>query len=590
MISYLRVKNLASIEDAEMRFEAGFTVLTGETGAGKTALVEAIGLLLGDRADSMRIRQGEKTAQLECVFDLTGCDGIKDELVESGALDSDDDELMLGRFISTDTKGKCSVNGRLCPLSVLGDIGELIVDLHGQNTHQALMKAGTHRSYLDRFAGARHLQVMDEYHEYYQKMRNLESEKGRLGGIVEDVERQAGLLEYELQQIDEADLKEGELEELEEELSRIRHGKELYELGTDIEARLATGGKFPVTAVDMIDSAVADIKRMQSLDGAVSGLVERLESTAIEIEDIKSEIVLYLEELDVDPGRQQEVEGRINKIRDLARKFGGSIESVIAYREEADRKLREIMVSRDRINEIESELGATLNVLKELGEKLTDARKKAAKKLGREVDSQLAELEMSGSSFEVSVTGEGGNEGEEGESPKKPGPYGVDKVEFMFSPQKELPAMPLRRIASGGEMSRVMLALKIVLAAADRIPVLIFDEVDTGIGGETALKVGEKLYQLTRYHQVFCVTHQPQIAAYADTQHRVLKEEDPKEAPKTRIEPLSNDGRVDEICRMLGDSSGRRVTKDHARDLLKRSGARKSQLSAAESGVHASSL
>ncbi|MBN1289592.1 MAG: DNA repair protein RecN [Actinobacteria bacterium] len=588
MLTYLRVRNLASIEDVDMRFSKGFTVLTGETGAGKTALVEAIGLLLGDRADSMRIRQGESTAELECVFDFSEREEVKSELVHSGLLDPDDDELMLARSISSNGKGKCSVNGRLCPLSLLAEIGDVTVDLHGQNTHQALVKSGTHREYLDRYAGPAHIKAVGEYGKQYRKMKDLEQEKEKLGGFVDDIERQAELLAYELKQIDEAELKIGEIEVLEDELGRIRHGKELHELGMNIQSMLVMGENDTVAASELIDRSISDIKRMQKLDGTLAGLSGRLESMAFEMEDIKSELLSYIEELDIDPGRQQEVENRINGIRELMRKFGGSVESAITYREEAARKLEEIELSRERIGVIDSELGTALKVLAGLAGKLTVSRKKAAGRLGSEVKAQLEELEMGGSSFEVSVAAEDGSPPEERDSSLEPGPFGIDRVEFMFSPQKGLPAMPLKRIASGGEMSRVMLALKIVLAGSDRIPVLVFDEVDTGIGGETALKVGEKLFQLTGHHQVFCVTHQPQIASYADWQHRVMKIDDGV-AVKTSIELLSHDGRVEEICRMMGDSSGRKVTKDHAGDLLKRSEKKKGKTRKAETGAFSSS-
>ncbi|MBN2167756.1 MAG: DNA repair protein RecN [Actinobacteria bacterium] len=584
MLSYLRIRNLASIEDVDMRFDEGFTVLTGETGAGKTALVEGIGLLLGDRADSMRIRQGTNVAQIECVFDLSQRDEIKSELVRSGLLDPDDDELMIARSISANGKGKCSVNGRLCPLSLLAETGDVIVDLHGQNTHQALVRAGTHREYLDRFAGPDHLGTVGEYGELYSRMKDLGHEKEKLGGFVDDIERQAELLAYELEQIDEAGLKTGEIEVLEEELSRIRYGKELHELGMNVQSMLVTGENYPFSAGEMVDRSIADIKRMQTLDSTLSGLAGRLESMAYEMEDIKSELVSYVEGLDIDRGRQQEVENRINMIHDLTRKFGGSVEAVISYREEAARKLEEIELSRVRINEIDNELSGTMNLLENIAEKLTGSRKTAADLLGREVMAQLKELEMEGSVFEVSVKVEGAKPLEEKDCSLRPGPFGTDRVEFMFSPQKGLPVMPLKRIASGGEMSRVMLALKIVLAGADRIPVLVFDEVDTGIGGETALRVGEKLSQLTRHHQVFCVTHQPQIASYADRQHKVTKLDDGFTA-KTKIELLSDEDRVDEICRMMGDSSGRHVTKEHARDLLKRSEKKKGQPEKTEKGV-----
>lgn len=575
MLSYLNVRNLASIEAVEIHFGTGFNVFTGETGAGKTVLVQAIGLLLGDRADSVRIRQGAPGAELECMFEFGDCPEVKEKLIESGVLSADESELMLGRKISAGGKNKCSVNGRLCPLSVLSEIGDIALDLHGQNTHQALIDTNTHREYLDRYTGRGHMETLAEYKKYYRRMIELEREEENLGGLVEDIERKKDLLSYEIRQIDDAAVEIGELEALEEEISRMRHSRELVELGDDIRSMLLTGEKHPNTVTDTIEKALMEIRRMDAIDSSVNPLAERLQSVSFELDDIGTELANYLEKCDYDQGRQQEAENRINLIRDLLRKFGGSVEELLEYRDRAASELSEIEKSRERSQTIGRELKEEIEVVERLAGILGNGRRKAAGKLQQEVNRELGELEMGGSRIQVAFSDVGLDGGEK--SPGDFGPFGKEKVEFVYAPQKGMEYMPLRKIASGGEISRTMLAIKIVLAGADRIPVLIFDEVDTGIGGETAGTVGEKLYSLTKYHQVFCITHQPQIATFADRQYKVLRDGG-EERVSTSIELLSDRSRVDEMCRMLGDSSGRQVTKEHAGDILKRSEEKKKKL------------
>jgi DNA repair protein RecN (Recombination protein N) len=567
LLTYLQVSDFALIESVEVEFKQGLNVLTGETGAGKTVLVGAIGLLLGDRADSMQVRDGSAGARFSAIFDLSALPRVRRALEAAGYFDVGEDELLLGRTVSTDGKSRCTINGRLSPVSALSEVGEMLVEVHGQNTHQALLKASTHLEYLDRFVGGGHLGTLEEYAEHFARLKALIAERSEVRGAGRDLDREAELLAGEIESIDRAEPRPGEIEELEADARRMRHGKELWELALRVEEALSGDERSSFTARQLLTQAAKDLRSMVAHDSAVAGAAERLESLMFEVDDVAAEVARYREALDTDPAQLEETESRLSLLRDLCRRHAETLEGVLEYRDRAAAELEALERMRRRAGVIDSELEAVRSKVAELAAMLARGREAGASKLEKAVVRELAQLELSGARFEVSV-----GERQEGEGAAITGPYGPagsSDVEFLFSSDGSSAARPLRRIASGGEMSRVMLALKIVLADADRLPILIFDEVDAGIGGETAGKVGEKLRQLTSYHQVFCVTHIPQIATYADWQYRVFKGRSGAGA-RTGLELLDDEGRVDEMCRMLGDASGRKVTREHARDILAR--------------------
>lgn len=571
MLTFLKVEDFALIESAEVEFENGFNALTGETGAGKTVLVGAIGMLLGERADSMQVRRGAEQASFSCEFDLSGLPVVAGALADAGYLEPGETELLLGRKVSSRGKSRCTVNGRIAPVSALAEIGDALVDIHGQNTHQSLLRTGTHVDYLDRFAGGAHMETLADYRVHYAGLNALLKEMESLSGGAGAGVREAELIAYEVEEIEKIDPRPGEIEALEQEARKLRNARELLESGARSRNAL-TGDVSAGGARELLLQAERDLRRMASHDGGLEPLAARAESAAFEVEDLVSGLDGYLELLGSDPVRLEEVETRLSTLRRLSGKHGGSLEAAIAYMKEAGAKLVALDAGRLRLEAMAGEIEGERAEVARLALKLTDARHRAAADLSLAVRSELADLELSGAGFEVGIRAYGGGAVEEETGAVSSyGPGGADYVEFLFSPEPKEPPRPLKRIASGGEMSRVMLALKIVLAGADRIPVLVFDEVDAGIGGETAVRVGEKLKRLTLHHQVFCVTHIPQIASCADWQYRVFKSSD-NEIVRTGIELLDEDGRVEEMCRMLGDSSGRRVTREHARALLERAG------------------
>lgn len=567
MLSYLKISDLALVESAEVEFGTGLNVLSGETGAGKTVLIGAIGLLLGDRAEPLMVRTGASQALLEASFDLSSEPSVVQSLAELGYLEDGDEELTLGRTVPRDGKSRCTVNGRLSPVSALSEIGDLLVEVHGQNTHQALLKQSAHTGYLDRYAGAPHVELLASYRASYARLRSLRGEREKIeGAAIGPMTRELELLAHEIEELEAAAPQAGELEELETQASRLRHAAELWEYATRAAGSISTGEQAPVTARDLLTQASADLARMASLDASLGPLAERSESQALEAEDLAVEIERYRDGLDTDPSRLAEVERRLSVLRELCRKYGGSIASAVDYLESARTRLEELSSVDERRAVIEEEIETATSECAERAAALSASRSEAAGSLARDVMAQMRGLGLVNAAVEVDVRAAKNTHGEEEGATL--GPSGSDEVEFLFAPDGREPARPLRKIASGGEMSRVMLALKIVLAEADRLPVLIFDEVDAGIGGETAATVGEKLYELTRYHQVFCVTHLPQIASFADSQYAVSKDSDDG-AATTNVVRLAEAERVSEICRMLGDSKGRKATEGHARDILK---------------------
>jgi DNA repair protein RecN (Recombination protein N) len=554
LLSYLRVRDLALIEDVEVEFGPGFNALTGETGAGKTVLVGAIGLLLGGRADSTWIRHGTQAALLSCSFDISSLPHVALWLSEAGYTEDGESELVLTRVIQAGGKNRCSLNGRLCPVSTLSSVGERMLDVHGQNEHQALIRPATHIGYLDRFAGGEHQRMLTAYRAAYRELKEAGEERDSVPSGPE-AEREAALLEAELAEVERLSPEPGEIEDLEARALKMRAARDLI-TRADMARNLLSGGENRPGAREMLLEAAMNFSVMSQSDPAVEELAKRTESISIEAEDIAAAANAYLKDLDEGQGTLEEVESRLSDLRALARRFS-SLEEALERARVAAARLEELRSAVQRAADLDGKIASLTAGLVGKAADISASRKRAAGRLEVDVAGQLEDLELTGA-FEVEV---GRRQGE-------PGPGGSDEVQFMFSPSDE-PARPLTRIASGGEMSRVMLALKIVLAAADEIPVLVFDEVDAGIGGETAGRVGEKLLALTAHHQVFCVTHLPQIASYSDVQYRVYKGE-LNGSQRTFIEKLDPESRVDEICRMLGDSSGRKATTAHARDLLKR--------------------
>ncbi len=554
MLRELHVSHLALIEEARLEFGPGLNVLTGETGAGKTVLVEALGLLLGGRGDSGLLRQGAQRLELEAGFEVAVCEGLR-SLAEEEGMELEDGQIIVRRVMSGDGKSRCYVNGRMCTVGALSRLGERLVDIHGQHEHQRLRNPSSHVEYLDAYGDDAHAELLSEYRETYAGWVEVH---GKLGACtMDDAQklREIDLLRFQVQEIEEAQPGEGELEELLKERKRMQNREELF---TAVRGayECIVGGEMGEGAIDRLGDAEAALAKAYSLDEDLHSWTTGLRDTQGRMTDLAHEMHDYAESLDFEPGRLEEVEARLRILSGLARKYGRDGTLILEHLERSRRRLSELEDMDSQREDLLEEAGRKEAALREIGGKLTVSRRELAERLGRETNRELDELNMAGMRFRVDVAEEQGI-----------GERGSDAVEFKVSPGRGLPYRPIARIASGGELSRIMLALKLSLARADAVPTLVFDEVDAGIGGTTADVLAAKLSRISRYHQVFSITHLPQIAALSDRHMSVNKRETPQ-GIVTEVCPLTGTGKVEELVRMLGGDES--TARKHARSMLKR--------------------
>ncbi len=482
MIKSLSIRNLALIEEVAMDFSAGFNAFTGETGAGKTIIVSGLDLLIGARADSERIRSGEERLEVEGLFTCEEGSRVARALEEQGLEgEGDAGEVLVRRVITRDGRNRCWVNGRMCPASALASLGEFLVDIHGQHDHQRLLEPRNHLEYLDRFGGDGHLGRLAEYRAAYAAWR--EASRRAEGARMDEAERlqQLDILRFQAREIELVNPVEGELEELEDQRRLMQNAETLFsQAGEACEALTAEGSG----SSDTLAAAVAALGKVEEVDPRLARLREELQDAAARVDEAVRELRGYLEGLQFEPAALDEAERRIFDLKDLYRKYGSSFEGAMAFAAKAAARLRELEDYEDNLERLENEAGEREREASGLAEQLSSVRRELAGRLRSETAAELAELAMEGVEFSIDL---GEREGL-GES-------GGDTVEFMISPGRGEPARPIARIASGGELARLMLALKIVLARADEVDVLVFDEVDAGIGGLTAGRIGAKMSQ-----------------------------------------------------------------------------------------------
>jgi DNA repair protein RecN (Recombination protein N) len=553
MLRELHVRDLALIEEATLEFGRGLNVLSGETGAGKTVLVGALELLLGGRGDSSMVRDGAGRLEVEAAFGFTG--GILLEAAEKEGLDlADDEEIVIRRIMTADGKGRCYVNGTMCTVGTLSRLGENLVDIHGQHEHQRLLRPASHLDYLDASGAPAHHELLQDYRGFYARWREARGELEIASMDEAERLREIDLLRFQVREIEAAAPGEGEMEELLKERRRMQNREELFNAVRD--AYILVGGETEEGALDRVGSAEAVLEKASSLDEDVSAWMERLREAQGQLADLVHELRAYAESLQFEPGRLEEVELRLRVLSELARKYGRDTALILEHLERARKRLAELENLDARRDGLREEVASRQEELAGIAAKLTAARTDLAGELAGKVNRELAELNMAGMRLSVELKG-GGDFGERG----------MDEVEFKISPGQGLPYQPIRRIASGGELSRIMLALKLSLARADDVPTLVFDEVDAGIGGTTADVLAEKLSRISAYHQVFSITHLPQVAALADTHMAVCKRETSR-GIVTEVEFLDRGRRIDELARMLGGNEG--TARKHAQSMLKR--------------------
>lgn len=567
MLTELLIRNLAIIDEVQVPFREGFNALTGETGAGKSIIIHALNFLVGGKSDIDLIRAGEDSMLVEAVFDLSKCPHLRTLLDELG-IDLEDDTLILSRELSRTGRSRCRINGRAATVTMLKQIGKALVDIHGQHEHQSLLEPANHLRFLDAFGGDEISALKEKYTDLYRKLMQVERELAELQQSERERMQRLDLLRYQADEIDKANLREGEEEELLQERQLLANAERIAERVNYSVRRLMDDGG----ALDTLGEAIQALKEIADLDTTVQEWHNTLSQAFDNVQEIGFELERYASRIEFDPERLEEVESRLDLIRRLKRKYGDTISAVLQYRRQIEMELQRLETSEERLEALQKEREMLRKQLAEAALALSKARGEFARQLERTVQNHLKSLMMERARFKIAID-------------RTPDPNGlllpdgtfafgkdgIDQVEFLISTNPGEPLKPLEKIASGGEISRTMLALKASLQRTHEIPVLVFDEIDVGIGGKTAEAVGEKLREVSRYAQVLCVTHLPQIAALADWHLQVEKV---TEGRRTRVivTPLQPQERVKELARML---SGKQITPaslQHAQELLQRVG------------------
>ena len=573
MLTTLRIKNLALVSDLTLELQPGCNVITGETGAGKSIILGALNLVLGERADRTLIRSGEESCSVEAVFDVKKLRApLKSFLEENGLEPCEDYQLVLKRTFTSAGTNRQFINGSATTLATLASIGEWLVDMHGPHDHQSLLHAAKQLAILDAFGGLE--KERESFGELVRRRAVLENEKSALIVDEKTYAQQLDLLRFQVQEISAARLQPGEEKSVEEEFNRASNAAKLLQLSQAALEALSESDNSLLTQSGAVGRVLAELQRV---DSGAANLVELHAQATGTLRELQTGLSRYAEKVDVDPARLAEIEERLNLIHSLKRKYGATLAEVIAFGDEAKQKLNALESRDAELARINSELQKRDAELLSAGKKLSAARKKVIPQLAKAVSQQLDDLGFKQSKFDVAMTTVGSSAFRRPAAPEPPeggtpnldlrlSPSGLDEIEFQFAPNLGEPAKPLRAIASSGEIARVMLALKTVLAAEDEIPVLIFDEVDANVGGETANAVGEKMKQIAAKRQVLCITHLPQVAAPADA-HYVVTKQVKHGRTLSEITLLDKKSRVTELARMLGGQSD--AARKHAEALLK---------------------
>ena len=572
MLAELRIRDFAIIEDLTLNLGPGFVVFTGETGAGKSILIDAVEVLLGGRAEATMIRSEAAAAIIEGAFRLgPGAGEAARRVLEAEGLLEDSETLMLSREIRREGRTIGRVNGRAVSVGLLRSLGELLVDVHGQSEHLSLLRVREHLNLLDRYAQVETLRR--DYDAAYSDLEGVRRELRQLREAERDAARRSELLAFQVNEIEAASLRPGEEAELLEERVRLANAEQLAGLAEKALAALDETVDERSSATDLLGEAAEAVASLARIDATLSGVETEAQALLEQAGDLGRRLRVYREGIESNPKRLDEVEERIGLIRSLVRKYGETIEAVLARAAAAREELETITHAEERIGVLEKEEARRLKDLGTIGSRLSEARRAAGEELGRAIEAELGDLRMGGARFSVDLAWEDDPAGAPvGERRVSFGPEGLDRVEFLVAPNPGEGLKPLVKIASGGETSRMMLGLKGVLARADQTPSLIFDEIDQGIGGRVGAIVGRKLWGLARDHQVLCVTHLPQLAAFGD-QHFKVEKRVAKSRTTTSVRALEGEGRIEELAQMLGAAS--EASQRSAAELLEQAGAAK---------------
>jgi DNA repair protein RecN (Recombination protein N) len=548
MLRELLISNLAIIDKLHVEFHDGLNILTGETGAGKSIIIDAVNLILGGRASSELIRSGAEEASVEAIFDVAGVAALKGKLEAAGI--GCDGELLVRRTVSRGGKNRCFISGSLATTAILSDIARSLINISGQHESQVLLKPEQHLRLLDGFSGT--LEIRNDFAARFEEYQRAKGELEALEQGEREAARRIDLLSFQSSEIAQAKLKPGEEEELAEERMRLAHGEKLLTATQEAFDALYGGDAALLGRLRRVISAVAEAG---SIDHLLAPVAESLEGAYAQLEDASLTLRDYGADVEADPGRLEQLEDRLDAVNRLKRKYGEDIAEILAYREKVDAELAALTGRDETRQELTGRIAQLKEELAALGAELTRGRLEGAARLKAGMERELSELAMPHAVFETSF-----------EAAHEPKSYGYERGEFMFSPNPGEPPKPLGKIASGGELSRLMLALK-QLHPESEVPTLIFDEVDTGISGATSALIGVKLKKVASSQQVLAITHLPQVAAFADLHLRVEKSVQ-EGRTATTVERLDGERRVAEVARMLSGARVTQKTLEHARELI----------------------
>ena len=550
MLQHLTVRNLAIVEEAAVVFGAGLNIITGETGAGKSVLMGALDLVLGGRADKSAIREGASEAWVEAAFDLPDPRAI-DVLLDAGGLPlCEDGRLLIRRSVADSGAGRCLVNDTAVTVQTLRKLGSLLVDIHGPYDHQSLLDPDFQRDILDAYGHCD--PQLAAYAETWQTLKAIEHHLQELQGDTADLAAETDRLQFIVEEISNAGLTDADEDELIQQHAQAANAEQILALGSAVANALTDG---EASAFDLLASLQIQLAELARLLPAAAEWRADVQSAAVQLQELGRAVNDRLSQIDADPGRLQQLEERMALVQRLKRKYGHTVADVLAALEKHRARLHDLATRTEQIERLAAEIAAATALLAGKAAQLSKCRTQAAGKLARAITAELHDLGFLKSGFAIDL------------SAVTPGPHGADAVSFGFAPNPGEPMRPLKAIASSGEIARVMLAVKAVLATHDSIPILVFDEIDANIGGEIGRAVGQKLRRVAESHQVISITHLPQAAVYGH-QHFVVSKEVVKGRTKMRIEALDDVQRVDEIARMLGGKGLTSVIENHARELL----------------------
>ncbi|NQU41486.1 MAG: DNA repair protein RecN [Lentisphaerae bacterium] len=552
MLQTLRVKNLAIVENIRVDFSDGLNVITGETGAGKSVFVGALGLVLGERADKSLIRSGEEQCGVEATFLLADSDAVDVLLEEIGLEPCEDGALIIRRIVAASGAGKILINDAPATVQALKRLGDILVDMHGPHDHQSLLSPAFQLDLLDSYG---HLwPSRATYEDLYTAVCALEAQRAELDGDDQDTAGQIDLLSYQIDEIAAAELEGTSEEEIEQEHTTVANAQRILELGSGINQALSEDDGNAFDTMAMVQTRMNELASMLP---AAEEWQDEAQSIAIQIQELSSAVASHMQNIDGDPERLQWLDDRMTLLHKLKRKYGGTIEEILSFLATAQQRLADLETRGERLAALDTELAAACKKMETQGKALRVQRKKISGTLATAITAALRDLGFAHGAFEVQL------------ADGAPSASGMDDIEFGFAPNAGEEMRPLRAIASSGEISRVMLASKAILAAHDRIPVLVFDEIDANLGGEMGNAVGAKLAAVAETHQVLCITHLPQVAVHGAS-HYVVSKSVEGGRTRTHISAIEGKDRVEEIARMLGGRDMTSVTLKHAREMLKR--------------------